>query len=64
VANPTSKRLGTKSVQQDDVFITPVTPIGMTYGTADTQAYDPYAQSTDSFNQSSEPYDTSQNYRG
>ena len=72
VANPTSKRQGTKSVQQDDVFIIPVSPIGMPYGSAaETSSYDSFnqntdafGQNTDSFGQSSDPYDTSQNYRG
>ncbi len=44
VANPTSKRLGTKSVQQDDVFITPVTAVGA-FGYGDSaQGYNDPAQ--------------------
>lgn len=49
-ANPTSKLQGTKEVQKNDVFVTPLTTINTGFSGAD--AYNPYA----SQNTSADPY--------
>ena len=55
-ANPTSKLQGTKEVQKNDVFVTPLTTINTGFSGAD--AYNPYASQT----ASADPYENKSSF--